>query len=256
MKQVPMKLSTTLSLLSLLLLLSGCVIFKKPTDGLQTKSADELYVGGQQALENGQYKTAVQNFETLQSIYPFNDYTEQAHVQLIYAYYKDKDNLSTAASAERFIRLYPRSDNIDYIYYLKGLANFYQERGFFARIFPMDTAYRASGTQSEAFLDFEILINLYPNSSYAADARQRMVYLRNLMAERQLHIAEFYTERHMYLAAVNRASEIIETYPRTPQIESALAIMVQANQQLGLEEDAADALAILQLNYPDSPALT
>lgn len=249
------KLPIIIGILSLILLLNGCALFRKSDNDLQTRSADELYETGQQAIENGQYRTAVRNLETLQTVYPFNEYAEQAHVQLIYAYYMDKDNDSTAASAQRFIRLYPRSEYIDYIFYMRGLANFYQDRGIFARVLPMDTSYRAPGSQREAYSDFEILINTYPNSPYAADARQRIVYLRNLMAERELHVADFYLQRHMYLAAANRASEIIENYPQTPQVEAALAIMIVANEKLGLQEDADDAIAVLELNYPDSTIL-
>ncbi len=195
------------------------------------------------------------NFEALQSNYPYSEYAEPSHRDLIYAYYESEDYVGAASSSDRFTRLYPISPDIEYVYYIKGLANFSQDRGFFARIFPMDLSYRDLGTQAQAYTDFETLINLYPDSPYSADARQRMVYLRNLMAERELKIAEFYMDRHMYVAATNRASNVVENYSESPQVETALAMMVEANRELGLEGSADDAMRVLQLNFPDSPAL-
>ncbi len=237
-----------------LLFVSGCAT-KNARELLAGKNAEELYETGQQSLQQKRYKDAIMNFEVLQSNYPYSEFAEKSHRDLIYVYYESGDYVGAATSADRFTRLYPTSPDIAYVYYIKGLANFSQDRGVFARILPMDISYRDLGTQAEAYTDFEMLVNLYPDSPYTADARQRMVYLRNLMAERELKIAGFYMERHMYVAASNRASNVVTNYSESPQVEEALVMMVEANRKLGLEESADDAMRILQLNFADSPEL-
>ena len=155
----------------------------------QGMTAQQIYTEGKQKLDKHQYSDAIKRFEALENLYPFNDHAEQANIDLIYAYYKKEDYHSAAASAERFIHLYPRSSRVDYAYYMKGLANFNQPRGALANILPMDVATRDPGTQSQAYSDFATLVQKYPNSPYKPNALQRMIYLRNTFAQRELNAA-------------------------------------------------------------------
>ncbi|WP_133127848.1 outer membrane protein assembly factor BamD [Legionella nagasakiensis] len=212
-------------------------------------SAKQLYSESKQALAKEEYESAIKRLEALETMYPFNDYAEQAELDLIYAYYKKGDYPSTAATAERFIHLYPRAKKVDYAYYMKGLANFQQTRGTLANVFPIDESWRDPGTQSQAFSDFATLVQKFPESRYKANALQRMIYLRNLFAKRELNIANYYYVRQMYVAAAERANYLIKTYPQAPSAKPALSIVYHANKALGLKKAADDAREVYQATY-------
>jgi len=219
---------------------------KNPFKGMTAK---QLYTESQTALKKGQYASASKRLEAIESMYPFSDYTESSQMDLIYAYYKNEDYPSAAATAERFIHLYPRAKNVDYAYYLKGLANFQQTRGVFTKFMPMDESWRDPGTQSQAYADFGVLIQKFPNSKYKANSLQRMIYLRNMYAQSELNVSEYYFKRKMYVAAAERASYLVKNYPQAPSVQKALVIMYDANMALGLKQAAADALAVYQATY-------
>lgn len=245
------------ALFFILLLLNGCSAYKwwstnKPIEAVPSASPQQIYQAGQVAVDAGEYKVAIKNFEALEATYPFSEYSEKAHRSLIYAYFQSGDNLSTAAAADRYIRLYPRSEYVDYAFYMKGMANYTQDRGFLAKVLPMDVALRDPGTQMEAYKNFLVLVQQFPQSKYAADAKQRMIHLRELFARRELFVADFYLKRNMYVAAANRASYLIQNYSQSPSTEAALIILIQANQALGLNRSADEAMEVLRINYPSS----
>ncbi len=239
----------------LLSALAACSSTTDPAEKFKNLSAEQIYQGGEVALAKGHESEAIQHFEGLDALYPFSVNSEQAQLDLMYAYYKSGDNASAAAAAERFIRFYPRSAHVDYAYYVKGLANFDQDRGWFQRYLPTDLSQRDPGTSRQAFDDFSTLLRLFPTSVYAPDARQRMIYLRNLFAAHELHIAQYYYKRAAYVAAANRANFVVQHYDGTPQVEEALGVMVRSYRKLGLQTPAQQALAVLQLNYPHGKVL-
>lgn len=212
-------------------------------------SAKQLYTESQKSLKKGQYTTAAKQLEAIETMYPFSDYTETTQLQLIYAYYQDEDYPSAAATAERFIHLYPRSKHVDYAYYMKGLANFQQTRGVFAKILPMDESWRDPGTQSQAFADFGTLVQKFPESQYKANALQRMIYLRNMFAQQELNVSKYYFKRKMYVAAIERAGYLVKNYPQAPSVKTALVILYEANKALGLKQASEDALAVYKATY-------
>lgn len=233
--------------------INGCSSANKSLEEqFKGQSADDLYTQGEVALAKHSYKDAVKYFEALQTIYPFGLRAEQTQLNLIYAYYKSDDQVSAASAADRFIRMYPRSAHVDYAIYLRGLANFDQKRGILQNVFYTDVSQRDFGTMTQAFSDFKLLLDRFPNSEYAPDAYQRMVYLRNLFAEHELDVAKFYMRRQAYVAASNRASYIVEHLQGTPEVKDALLIIMQANNALGLEKPADDAKRVLELNYPQA----
>lgn len=219
----------------------------------QGMTAQQLYTDAKKSLDKEQYTAAVKRLEAMESMYPFNDYAEQAEIDLIYAYYKKGEYASSAAAAERFIHLYPRAKRVDYAYYMKGLANFQQTRGTLANLLPLDESWRDPGTQSQAYSDFATLVQKFPDSRYKANAMQRMIYLRNLFAQAELNVAKYYYERKKYVAAEERASYLIKTYPQAPSAKRALALVYKANLALGLKEAAADALLVYQNTYHRNP---
>ncbi|MFU8798265.1 MAG: outer membrane protein assembly factor BamD [Gammaproteobacteria bacterium] len=222
---------------------------KSPSEIYEGQSAEQIYSTGEIMLAKRSYKDAGQAFEALDSLYPFGTYTQQSQLNLIYAHYESEELPSAEAAAERYIRLYPRSPNADYAYYMKGVANFEQDQSWIARLLPFDlSAPRDHSLLEQAFIDFGDFVRLFPDSRYAPDARQRMVYLRNVFAEREIHIARFYMEKKAYVAAANRATHILRQYSATPQAREALKILVKANQAMGLKQSAQEAQQVLQLN--------
>ncbi|MDP3560838.1 MAG: outer membrane protein assembly factor BamD [Legionellaceae bacterium] len=221
-----------------------------PFEGM---SAEQLHKEGNASLAKKQYSDAIKRLEALDTMYPFNDYAEQAQINLIYAYYKKEDYASTAATAERFIHLYPRAKKVDYAYYMKGLAHFHQVRGTLANMLPMDISWRDPGTQSQAYSDFATLVQKFPESRYKPNALQHMIYLRNMFAQHELNIALYYYERQMYVAARERASYLIKTYPQAPSTQQALSIVYHANIALGLTKAAEEALTVYRSTYHSNP---
>ncbi|KTD19335.1 competence lipoprotein ComL [Legionella lansingensis] len=253
-----MKRIQALLLIGLLLSLTACAKkwWHKDDDDYnpyQGMSAKQLLTEAERAIAKEQYESAAKRLEAMESMYPFSDYAEKAQMDLIYAYYKKGDFASAAATAERFIHLYPRSRNVDYAYYMKGLANFQQPRGTFANKLPLDESWRDPGTQAQAYSDFATLVERFPDSRYKPNALQRMIYLRNMFAQRELNTSKYYFQRKMYVAATERASFLIKNYPQAPSAQEALAIMYHANKALGLTQAANDALTVYQSTYHRQP---
>lgn len=218
-------------------------------------SEAELYKQAQEHLDNTSYTRAVDTLKALESRYPFGRYAEQAQLELIYAYYKNQEPEAAKAAAERFIRLHPQHPSVDYAWYLKGLASFDQDRGLLARFLPLDMTKRDPGAARDSFNEFAQLVARYPNSRYAPDAKARMIYLRNLLAAYEIHVARYYLTREAYIAAANRGRYVVENFQQTPAVGDGLAIMTEAYQRLGLDELASTSLATLRLNHPDHPSL-
>lgn len=245
-----------------LALLGGCSWMHSKDDGRKeteerTKNFTEknFYDSIQAELTARNWTKAIENLEALEARYPFGTYAEQAQLELIYAYHQSLNFEAAIAAADRFIRLHPRHPGVDYAYYVKGMALLSSDRGLFDQYLPRDPTKRDPGTARQAFNTFSELVNTFPNSSYAPDARQHMVYLRNLMARQEIHIANYYFKRGAYLAATNRGRHVVENYQQTPAVADGLAVMAQGYHMLGLPELAANAAQTLALNYPDHPAL-
>lgn len=251
-----MKQLKTIVLISLILCLGACSKWKHDEDDngpYKGMSAKQLFDQSKEAIAKGQYQTASKRLEALESMYPFSDYAEQAQLDLIYAYYQNNDYASTAATAERFIHLYPRAHRVDYAYYMRGLANFNQPRGSFANVIPLDESMRDAGTQAQAYSDFAALIERFPQSQYKPDSLQRMIYLRNTFAQRELNASRYFFERKKYVAAAERASYLIKNYPQAPAAQRGLVLLYKSNLALGLTKAADEALAVYQATYPNQP---
>ncbi len=211
-------------------------------------SAKELYEEAQSSLDAAEFQAAVKNLESLEARYPFDPYAKQAQLEIAYAYYK-YDELDQATSAvERFARLHPRDPHMDYVYYLKGLINFNRGQGLLDDWFPREPSRHDPAVLEQAFNNFATLVRRYPNSTYAGDAYQRMVYLRNQMAEKEILVAEFYIERKSWLSAAKRAKAVITRYPNTIWTKRALEILLLSYQKLELNDLAADIKRVIDYN--------
>lgn len=229
-------------------LLTGCAGLDK--DETADWSPEDHYAQAKAALVDGLYEQAIKYYEKLESRYPYGKYAQQAQIEVAYAHYKSGDVASTLASCDRFIKQHPNHPNVDYIYYLKGLAGFKEDLGIIGAISGEDYTDRDPKGMREAYETFRILITRFPDSIYAADARQRMLYLVNALSSGELQVARYYFTRGAYLAAANRAQYAIKTYPQAPAREAALVMMARAYDKLGLPELRDDVLKVLRLNYP------
>jgi outer membrane protein assembly factor BamD len=230
--------------------LSACSLFHNPKDNPDKWSAEQYYSMAKRAMDSGDFKLAVDRFEGLISHHPFGPYAQQAQLDIAYAYYKYDEPDSAIAAADQFIKLYPRHARVDYAYYLKGLARFPKPE-FLEKKFSLDMAQRDPRTVRESMQSFLELTQRYPNSPYAADAVQRIIYLRNALARGEMYTANFYMQKGAYAAAANRAKYVVDHYDRTPSIPDALALMAKAYDHLGMPTLADDARRILKLNFPD-----
>lgn len=239
-------------LLAATLALGGCGLLPEVKDETAGWSAQKLYSEAKDNLNSGNYERAVKLFETLESRYPFGRYAQQAQLEVAYAYYKDNEPISAVAACDRFIKLHPNHPNVDYAYYLKGLANFNDDLGMLGKLVDQDMSERDPRAARDAFLAFKELVTRFPDSKYAADSTARMKYLVNALASNEVHVAKYYLKRKAWVAAANRAKEVLKTYPDAPALEEALAIMVVAYDELGLTDLRDDAQRVLKLNFPNS----
>ncbi|OGT80089.1 MAG: outer membrane protein assembly factor BamD, partial [Gammaproteobacteria bacterium RIFCSPLOWO2_02_FULL_47_50] len=194
-------------------------------------------------------------YEKLEGRFPFGVYGQQALLDLAYAYFKNDEPDASISAANRFIKLYPQNAHVDYAYYLKGLANFNRGKGFTERYLPIDAAQRDSDSALKAFQDFSEMARLFPDSQYADDARLRMVFLRNQLADHEVNVASYYMRRGAFIAAINRAKYVVEKYPRTPAIPEALVIMAKAYKVMEMNDLSDDAIRVLEINYPNHPGI-
>ncbi len=211
----------------------------------------ELYDQAQSRLKSASYSTAIISLETLESRFPFGRYAEQAQAELIYAYYMNSQFEASESAAQRFINLHPRHSHTGYAYYMKGLASFTDDAGLFTRYFQSDLAKREVIMAQKSFDELSDFITRYPDSKYVPHAKQRMIYLRNLLAEHEIYVAQFYMKRGAYLAAVGRAKYVIEHLPNTPQTPYALSILIEAYEILEYPELRDINLKILNSNFHD-----
>lgn len=240
-------------LIATLLLTGGCSIFKEESDITTKWSAEKLYTEAKRELDNGDYETAIDYLEKLEGRYPYGRYAQQAQLDAAYAYYRDDQPELAMAAAERFIHLHPAHPSVDYAYYLKGLIAFKIKRGaldFMLR--KQDYADRNPDAMQKAYDAFLDLVERYPNSRYATDARKRMVYLHNLLAKHEVAVARYYYTRGAYVATVNRSKQVLEKYARTPAVEDALGLQMKAYHKMGLPRLASDSRRVLQKNFPGS----
>lgn len=221
----------------------------------ESSSAEDLYRSAKRSLGQGDFLTAIDTFETLGARYPFGSYTQQAQLDIAYAYFKQDDFDGAVDASERFIKLYPQSENIDYAYYMKGLSHYARGGSALERVFPRDLSRVNQNWLRTAFAEFDTLVRRFPDSVYVSDALERMAFLKNEMARHELNTARFYFERGAMVAAVNRATWILEHFDGSVHVPNALALMANAYGVLGQQDLRADTLKVLAETEPAHPAL-
>lgn len=247
---------SSLTLLALSVNLVGCQTFKnltnKDADTIETaeKSEQSYYRDAITQIDKGRYNQAIEDLTNLRTFYPTGQLAEQALLDMMYAQYASGSYETAASSAEQFIRLYPSNPQVSYAYYVRGVANM-QGSAEGIKLFKTNQAKRDTAYLRLAFANFQELINKYPNSPYAPDAAQRMLFIYNQFAESELTAANWYIKRDAYVAAVNRAKWTFQYYPLSESVPEAIAILAYSHEQLGLTDLANDYKTLLRINYPN-----
>ena len=210
---------------------------------------ERFYSEARAELAKKNYLTAIEYYETLESRFPFGKYATQAQIDGAYAYFKFNEPDSAITALDRFIKLHPRHESVDYAYYLKGLVNFERGGTILDLLAERDVSEFDRNLLLNAYNDFKILLQRFPSSKYALDAKKRMIYLRNELARSDYQIANYYATREAWVAVANRTRFILQNYQGSSVIRPALTLQLQAYQKLGMEDLARDTQRIIDLNY-------
>jgi outer membrane protein assembly factor BamD len=243
---------SVLALAAAALVAAGCAT-SEPPDETAGWPVERLYGEAKDAMKERDWQKALKFLEKLEARFPYGRYAQQAQLDQAYAHYKYDERAAAIAAADRFIKLYPNHEALDYAYYLKGLINFTEDQGLFSILSDPDMAERDPRSTREAYTAFREVVTRFPASKYAEDSAARMRYLVNALARHEVHVARYYMKRSAYLAAANRAQQAVQTYPQAPAVEEALFILVKAYDALGIVDLRDDAERVMRLNFPESP---
>ncbi len=235
-----------IALCMVLLAVAGC---RTHRDDLTKSSPEVLYKKARASLNSYDYNTAIKAYEALTARYPFTDQARQARLDLIYAYYRAGETESATDAAEQFVRENPTHPRVDYAWYVKGLVDFERTPNGLERLFHADLTQRPPTTARKAFTAFRTVVEQYPKSEYAHDSLQRMIYLRNRLADYEVHVARYYLRRGAFVAAAQRAKGEIEQYDGAPATQDALAILIEAYDRLNLPTLADQSRQVYKSNY-------
>jgi outer membrane protein assembly factor BamD len=243
------------TLLAAATMTAGCGMFgrgKNNDEKFAKDSPEQIYRDAHRDLELGNYALAIARYELLEARYPFSDQARQGQLDLLYAYYKNRAGESAVDQAEQFIRENPTHPRVDYAHYIRGLVYFESGLTWIERVFKANLEQRPPSEARKSFQAFQTLVQQYPRSPYAADAQQRMIYLRNRLADYEVTVARFYLKRGAYVGAAARARGVIETYDGAPAVDDALEVLAEAYRKLGVNDLAQVAENVRKANaLPD-----
>jgi outer membrane protein assembly factor BamD len=253
MLQAKLSALPVVALLSAAALLSACSTTED--DKSANWSVNKLYAEARDEANSGAYDKAVPLFEKLEGRAAGTPLAQQAQLERAYAQYKSGDQPSALSTIDRFIKLHPASPALDYALYLKGVVNFNDNLGIFAALSRQDLSERDQKAAKESFESFKELVNRFPDSRYTPDARARMTYIVDSLAQYEVHVARYYYNRGAFVAAINRAQNAVTDYKDVPALEEALFILMRSYEALGMSQLAGDARRVMEKNYPSSEYL-
>lgn len=244
--------SSVLVMFLLLLTISGCASKGEEIDPTANWSVEKLFQDGTSEMNDGNYKDAGDRFISIEARFPFGPFAQQALINLAYVQWKQNEAEQALATIARFEQQYPNHPGTDYMLYLKGLILFTPPSAVFSRFTQQDPSERDPQALRKSYEAFNTLVTRFPDSRYSPDARKRMNWLVNIMADHQVHLARFYYDRQAYVAAINRAQNVITEFEGVPASEMALYIMMISYQKLGLTELSKDSERVLLKNFPNT----
>ena len=230
--------------------LGGCA--SEPKDELTGRSAEKLYAEAKADMDVGSYERAIKGLERVEGVGAGTVLAQQAQIDLAYLYWKTGERAQALATIDRFIKYNPSSPAFDYALYMRGVVNFNENLGLFGSLAGQDMAERDQRASRDAYQSFKQLIEQFPSSRYAADARLRMDYIVNALAAYEVHVARYYFNRGAYVAAANRAQQAVTEYQQTPAAEEALFILARSYDRLQLNTLRDATERVLRTNFPDS----
>ena len=240
-------ITRTFSFLLISLTLNACTLLDPETN---LKSERELWEEAQGHMDGRRHLQAITSLEELARRFPFGQYADGTQLDLVYAYFKSSKYELARLTPDRFIRLNPNHPEADYAQYMKGLSSYASNDSMVSRYLPGDETGRDIGGARDAINDFTQLLTRYPDSEFKEDATLRLIYVRNQLAEYEVNVSRYYIRKGAYLAAANRARQVVEGYPSTPAVIDSLIVMHLAYEALGLPQESQDALFVLSENYP------
>jgi len=250
--------STAALLLALGLVFAGCSSKPQQPPGAPARTSalpegvEQLYADAKSDMASGAWDSAVKTLERVEGRAAGTLLAQQAQLDLAYVYWRSGERVQALATIERFIKLNPSSPALDYALYLRGVINFNDDIGVMGSLAGQDLSERDPAASRDSYQAFKQLVDQFPDSAYAEDARVRMDYIVNTLADYELHVARYYFRRGAYVAAVNRAQQVVVDFEGAPATEEALYIMVQGYDRLGLETLRDDANRVFQKNFPKS----
>ena len=247
MKLSKRNIKVALFALGVTTLLIGC-----KSDGEEIEQPEKIYYDqAQSRMASGNYFGAIEALEAIDTRYPFGKYAEQAQVELIFAHFMNSETEAAHTAAEKFIRLHPRHPNIDYAYFMKGLSSYTRDRELLIRFTDTDISNRDVSGAKESFAELTEFITRFPDSQYVPYAKQRNIYLRNMIAKNELAAADYYVSIDAFVGAIRRANYVIENIPNSSENYRALKILEKSYSKLGYSDLLKDVRQVLNTNYPD-----
>ncbi len=246
-RKAPLTRMLLVAIAAAVVLIAGC----KSGPDKRPATPDRLYEQAKKNLDSGDYTNAIKLYEQLEARFPFSNPARQGHIDLMYAYYRNRETESAVDQADQFIRENPAHPRVDYAHYIKGMVWFERNPNFLERWFRADLTQRPPIDARKSFQAFQTLITQFPNSEYADDARQRMAFLRNRLANYEVYVAEYYLKRGAYVGAINRAKYALENYDGAPSMRRALEVMVASYSYLGMKDLAENSKKVLAMNFPN-----
>ena len=240
-------------MLPLLLQLAGCS--SPPRDESPNASADRLYREAKEDMEAGSYERAIKSLERVEGLAAGSLLAQQALLDMAYLNWRTGEKAQAITSIDRFIKLNPSSPALDYAHYLKGVINFNDNLGLMGKLAGQDLSERDQRAARDAYQAFKLLVDRFPNSTYAPDARQRMDFIVNSLASYEVHVARYYFRRGAYVAAANRAQQAVAEFQHAPAVEEALFILMQSYEKLELPVLRQSSERVLRQNFPNSAFL-
>ena len=241
---------TALAALLVAVTLGGCSWWETKVDPKKDWTAAQFYQAAKEEFDAHNWEAAIKLYEQLESKFPYGRFAQQAQLEQAYAYYKQGETAQALSAIDKFMKLHPNHPNLDYAIYLKGLVNFKEDLGLFARWVDQDLADRDPKAARESFEAFKDLVTRFPDSRYADDARERMLYLVEALARHEVRVAQYYLSRGAYLAAINRAQDAITRFPNSPTHREALEVMIESYDRMGITDMRDDTRKVLVKNYP------
>ena len=218
-------------------------------------AASFIYAKAHQQMQNNDYFDAIRSYKSLVSQYPFTKLSERGMVELVYVYYMNDDTTMSLALGKQFIKMYPHSKYKGYVYYMIGVIAFEDGRGILQTYVPYDMNYHDPTSYENAYLNFSKAIKIDPKGNFVPDAKRRMVFINNTIAQHYYDVAYFYYKRGAYNAAIDRSFQVITDYPQSMVVKSALILVIKAYKKLGLYDQAQQNIIVFEKNYNDKKML-